>query len=148
MSEWHLDELRAALLQRGWKVLAVHPGDDYAVSGSWEIQRSTRLPSVFIDFNGLDAHRCLPMDDAYACEVRGGKPDLYFYRPGDKWRAKLKAFVLELDMITTFPAGALPLRRVWDEHTLAEMLREPRAILFLHAMWSIPSFTRWTAFQH
>jgi hypothetical protein len=148
MSEWHLDELRAALTNRGWKVLAVHPGDDYAVSGSWEIERSTRYPPLFIDFNGLDDDRCLPIEQAYVCEVRGGKPDLYFHRPGDKWRAKLKAFVLNLDILTSFPGGTLQVRRVEDRLTMEDVLVADRAILCLHAEWSTPSVMAWKSFHH
>jgi hypothetical protein len=148
MSEWHLEELRAALIHRGWKILTVHTGDDYAISGSWEIQRSTRVPPLFINFYGFDDDRCLPMEQAYACEVRGGNPDLYFHRPGDKWRAKLRAFVLELDIITSFPAGTQPLSRVEDEQSMRQLLAADRAILCLHAEWSIQSVMAWKSFHH
>jgi hypothetical protein len=88
------------------------------------------------------------MEEAYACEVRGGTPDIYFHRSGEKWRAKLKAFVLELDVITSFPAGTLPLRRIQDEKSMADLLAADRAILCLHAEWSMTSVMAWKSFQH
>ena len=98
MAEWHLRDLRNAITRRGWTILAEHPGDDARVSGSWEVQRSTRTPPLFIDFDGFDDLRCLPMDMSYACHVRGGA-GLYFSRPGERWRADLDAFVRSLDTI-------------------------------------------------
>ena len=148
MSEWHLDELRAALLNKGWKLVAVHGGDGHAVSGSWEIQRSTRHPPLWLDFNGRDDLKCLPMSESYACEVRGLGPQLYFRRPGDKWRTELEAFVCNLDALTCFPRPTLPLRRIEDERTMSDMLAARRAILCLHAEWSMPSHMAWKSFQN
>ena len=106
MSEWHLDDLRAALINRGWRILQVHPGDDYAVSGSWEIQRSTRVPPLWIDFEGLDDLRTLPMDKSYGCHVRGGPSSLYFRRPGGRWQTELEKFVTSLDAVTSTSGDA------------------------------------------
>jgi hypothetical protein len=36
MADSHLMELRASLEKRGWQVAAELPGDDRAISGSWE----------------------------------------------------------------------------------------------------------------
>ena len=102
MAEWHLTDLRNALRRRGWAVLAEHTGDDARVSGSWEIQRSTAVPPLFIDFDGLDDLLCLPMSESYACHVRGGA-GLYFRRPGDRWRAELEAFVRSIDTTPAQP---------------------------------------------
>lgn len=57
MSKPHLRELEEALNRKGWRIVAVHPGDDYRISATWEIQRSSRQASVFIDFDGLAAGR-------------------------------------------------------------------------------------------
>ncbi len=40
MSRPHLLELEAALVRKGWRVTAVHPGNEYDISAAWEIQRS------------------------------------------------------------------------------------------------------------
>ena len=97
MADWHLDDLRKALANGGWKLLAIHDGDGRAISGSWEIQRSTRKAPAMIDFDGLDDLSCLPMNESYACHVRGGGPSLYFSKPGPKWREELTAFVHALN---------------------------------------------------
>ena len=99
MAEQHLRELRDALSRRGWRILGERPGDDYRVSGSWEIQRSTRVPPVLIDFNGLDDMACLPMQECYGCAIRGHQaPGLYFSKGyGKHWQADLEAFVQSLD---------------------------------------------------
>ena len=44
MPDWHLQEIRDALEARGWKIVAKHPGDDYEISATWEIERSTKNP--------------------------------------------------------------------------------------------------------
>jgi hypothetical protein len=51
MAQWHLDDLRNALNQKGWRVLAELDGNDYDISGSLEIQRSTKRPALHIDFD-------------------------------------------------------------------------------------------------
>ena len=40
MSKRHLVALEEVLARRGWHVVAVHPGDNYRVSASWEIKRN------------------------------------------------------------------------------------------------------------
>src|SRR5262245_33525375 len=101
VAEWHLRELRDTLSRRGWRVLTEHPGDDYRVSGSWEIQRSTRAPPLIIDFDGLDDMACLPMQECYGCEVRGHQTSsVYFGKArGRRWLADLEAFVQSLDSL-------------------------------------------------
>jgi hypothetical protein len=96
MAEWHLRDLRNALARRGWTIVAEHPGDDARVSASWEVRRSTKDSTLFIDFHGLDDLRCLPIIESYACRVRAGA-GLYFGRPGDRWRQALNEFVRSLD---------------------------------------------------
>lgn len=100
MARWHLDELRDALERKGWRVVAELPGDDYRVSATWELQRSGDPRSLLIDFDGLDDLNVLPLDESYACRVRGTDCSLYFGRRGETgsakrthWRDELKAFV-------------------------------------------------------
>jgi hypothetical protein len=114
VSKPHLLALEEALLRKGWRVVAVHPGDDYRISATWEIQRSSRGPSLFIDFDGLDDLACLPLEESYGCHVRGrpAKDEtarLYFRRPNKSrtlWEQDLAAFVLALDNEGTAEPGA------------------------------------------
>ncbi|MEO7715830.1 MAG: hypothetical protein ABIY70_06500 [Capsulimonas sp.] len=98
MADWHLKELDEALSAKGWRIVAHHPGDDYNVSASWEVQRSTRFPSVFIDFDGFDDMVCLPLEKAIGCDIRDlPTPSLYFRSRNAKWSEELRAFVKALD---------------------------------------------------
>lgn len=72
-------------------------GNDCDISGSWQIQRSTRKRPLHVDFEGLDDMQTLPMDRAYACHVRERrKLSLYFSRQRT-WDVGLKTFISELD---------------------------------------------------
>lgn len=104
MSTPHLDALENELTSKGWRIIARHPGDDYRVAATWEIQRSSFEPSVFIDFDGMDLSGdfCLPLGEAYSCHVKGDETkDLYFRRVNrskDLWTSELKAFVQSLQV--------------------------------------------------
>ncbi len=108
MSEWHLREIRNALEARGWKIITEHPGDDYRVSATWEIERSTMDPPVFIDFEGLDDLITLPLEQSYSCRIRGhDSPGLYLGRKGEggsrrrqNWQSDLKKYLSELDRMS------------------------------------------------
>jgi hypothetical protein len=99
MSKPHLRALEEALARRGWRVAAVHPGDDYRISATWEIRRSGDRSSLFIDFDGmgLDGDRCLPLEESYGCAVRGrDSVSLYFRkinRSRQLWEKELADFV-------------------------------------------------------
>jgi len=103
MSKPHLQELEQALARRGWEVIAVHPGDGYSISATWEILRSSRQPSLFIEFDGMDADgdSRLLLEESYGCQVRGRKvARLYFRRVNRSrslWEQELAAFVDALD---------------------------------------------------
>lgn len=105
MAEWHLEELRDALEKKGWRIIAELPGDDYAISAVWEIQRSARRPSLFIEFNGKDDMVTLPVERSYGCQLRGRESiQLYFGKRGDAlsqrrhiWRQDMRRFVEGLD---------------------------------------------------
>ena len=99
MARWHLDELRAALERRGWNIVVVE-GDDYRISGTWQLRRSNDLRIVLVDFEGLDDLKTLPLEQSYACRVRGTANSLYFGRRGrsgsssrERWRTELGLFV-------------------------------------------------------
>ncbi|HXG68394.1 MAG TPA: hypothetical protein VNO70_25085 [Blastocatellia bacterium] len=107
MANWHLEELRNALERRGWRIVSELPGDGYAISASWEIQRSDKAPSLFIDFNGLADMVTLPIEKSYGCQVRGYESlSLYFRKRGETgsnrkqiWQSDLKQFIESLDTI-------------------------------------------------
>ena len=104
MSKQHLQALEEALLRNGWQVAAVHPGDDYRISATWEIPRGGS-PTVFIDFDGMDDTVCLPLEQSYGCRIRArsGKDEaagLYFRKRNKSrrlWEQDLAAFVLALE---------------------------------------------------
>lgn len=117
MSASHLRALEKALACRGWRVAAVHPGDDYRVSGSWELHRSGTAP-ILIDFDGMgpDLDRCLPFEESYGCQVRGRvSVSLYFRRVNrsiELWQRELVEFVQKLDAGTEAMAnGGRPAAR-------------------------------------
>lgn len=108
MSVSHLNALEQHLAQRGWRVVAVHPGDGVSTSASWEIQRSTRHPSLVLDFDGMDpmGRCCLPLEDSYSCTLRGYRNvSLYFRRrivaSRRLWDADVQEFVDALDRIAS-----------------------------------------------
>jgi hypothetical protein len=99
MAQWHLDELRVALERMGWRIGEL-PGDDYRLSATWALKRAAQLNETFIDFEGLDDMRTLPVVESYACLERGTQNSLYFGRHGEGgsptregWKANLAAFV-------------------------------------------------------
>ena len=98
MAEWHLEDLRCALEKRGW-LITVHAGDDYRSSGTWELRRPRDTKAVWIDFNGLDDMRTLPVGQSYGCERRGTSIGLYFRRAraADIWKRELATFLESLE---------------------------------------------------
>jgi hypothetical protein len=109
MSQFHLDELRKALTRRGWGIVNELPGDDYKISGSWEIRRSTKSSTLFIDFDGFDDMQCRPLTASYACRIRG-HPSLaiYFGRSRKTWNAALMTFLAGVDSLS----GPGPARKI------------------------------------
>ena len=54
MSKNHLLALEEALASKGWRVVAVLPGDDYRISATWQVERGGGQSRLFIDFDGLE----------------------------------------------------------------------------------------------
>jgi hypothetical protein len=107
MAQWHLDELRGTLERKGWKITEL-PGDDYRLSATWSLNRSAQSPEAFIDFEGLDDMKTLPIVESYACSERGKPNSLYFGRRGERhsrtresWKAELEVFVRAIDGVRT-----------------------------------------------
>jgi hypothetical protein len=99
MGDTHQQELRTALEEKGWRVISQEEGDGYRISGVWRIQRSTRLPPTQILFQGLDDMRTLPVEQAYACEIKDHKGIGLYFGSMKEFRKALPAFVRALDML-------------------------------------------------
>src|SRR5262245_40369167 len=100
MAQWHLDELRAALERRGWRMSEELPGNDYDISATWKLIRSGTDGEVLIDFDGLDDMNTVPIAESFGCRARGTGLKLYFRRRGksdppqrERWRSDLMSFV-------------------------------------------------------
>jgi len=99
MGDTHLDELRNALENKGWKVISQDEGDGYSISAVWHIQRSTRAEPTALLFEGLDDMRTLPIEQAYACKVKGRKNASLYFGSMKEFRKALLGFVSALDRI-------------------------------------------------
>jgi predicted transcriptional regulator len=111
MSESNLKDLRAALTRSRWRIVAEHEGNDYDISGSWELHRDREDEAFYVDFKGLDDLEVLPIAKSYACDLRSNPTvSLYFRRTGvgggkrrQLWLRELDAFVERLDEIARTP---------------------------------------------
>lgn len=99
MAQWHLDELEQALSKRGWRLVARLQGDGYRVSVTWQLERGNDARKIFVDFDGLDDLRTLPLEQSYGCQQRGTSNSLYFGRRGARttWIESLEKFVGQLE---------------------------------------------------
>ncbi|MBR9860216.1 hypothetical protein GYB22_05620 [bacterium] len=88
--DWHLKELENQIQQSGWKITARLPGDNYSISGIWEISRNS---TQHIEFNGLDDMETRPIERAYGCRIKGTDISLYFHGKGETWEKALTDFV-------------------------------------------------------
>ena len=105
MAQWHLEELRAALSQQGWRVTQELPGDDYEISGTWQVERAGNRQPLLIDFEGQGDMNVLPLERSYGCRLRAGDASLYFRRRGtndpkarERWVLELSNFVESLNV--------------------------------------------------
>ena len=98
MSQVHLKDLRNALEKNRWIVVEETAGNDYDVSGTWIVNRIDGSATIHIDFCGLDDLETLPMDNAYACEVRENwEIGASFTRKNRSWPSELAKFIQELN---------------------------------------------------
>ncbi len=99
MGDTHLNELRRALQDKGWRVLSEREGDGYKISRAWQIQRSTTAAVTELLFDGLDDLQVLPIERAYACHVAGRRSvSIYFGSMKEFWKA-LPTFMSRLDSL-------------------------------------------------
>ena len=102
MAEWHLESLRNELERNHWRVIEELDGNDYDISGVWEIARPDGTSARRIEFEGLDEMRTLPVAKSYSCRLQENHAvSLYFRRPGERWARELAAFVSQLGSDTT-----------------------------------------------
>ncbi|HYE71935.1 MAG TPA: hypothetical protein VEF04_01335 [Blastocatellia bacterium] len=107
MAQWHLQEIREAFENRGWRFVGELPSDDHNVSAYWQFQRSPKEPVITIAFEGLDDLETLPLEQAYGCHIVGQETiGLYFKRRSrdDKERHKIwrKSLVEFIDQVNKF----------------------------------------------
>ncbi|MCC6741688.1 MAG: hypothetical protein IT452_21800 [Planctomycetia bacterium] len=103
LANWHLQELRAAIEARGWRITEL-PGDDYRYTARWRLRRGNDRRVPVIAFEGLDDMVTLPIEKAYGVVGEGLPASLYFRRRGksgsaarSRWKRELAAFVAALD---------------------------------------------------
>ncbi len=107
MADWHLAELEAELTRRGWRIVTVSEGNDYDVSAVWELYCGGVDQTLFVEFEGLDDMRTLPLEECYGCRVRGAEGEgLYFSKKGvsgsgrrESWKRELEQFVSSLGSV-------------------------------------------------
>jgi hypothetical protein len=109
MAQWHLDELRAALQQRGWGI-EQREGEGYRGAARWVLRRAgvrygkAETRELVLEFGVHDARGVLPLDQAWSCAVPALGLDLYFTQPGLphsesrlRWQARLGDFARALE---------------------------------------------------
>ncbi len=109
MAKWHLQELRIALEQKGWRLIAEEPGDDNSISAYWNLQRSLNDPTLLIGFEGQGETGFLPLHKTYGCSIVGKENiGLYFTKRSQEnkerhqeWQRALQEFIgrLELELL-------------------------------------------------
>ena len=101
MGDTHLHELRSVLEKKGWNVLSEDEGDGYRISAVWRVQRSTRVGLTELLFEGVDDLCCLPLEQAYACKVKGWKNASLYFGSMKEFRKALPEFIAALDRVET-----------------------------------------------
>jgi hypothetical protein len=99
VGDTHLNELRLALEDRGWRVSSEREGDGYKISRAWQIQRSTKAAVTELLFDGQDDLQVLPIERAYACHVAGRKNLSIYFGSMKEFRKALPTFMSGLDSL-------------------------------------------------
>lgn len=95
MSIESLKNLRNALEKNHWRINQELPGDDYHISGYWEISRPNGDSKFVIEFEGLDDMETLPMNKAYGFRL-SEHPNIGAYmgsRKTKSWPKELNSFI-------------------------------------------------------
>jgi hypothetical protein len=102
MSEAHLVDLRNHLARHHWHIARELPGDGHRISAVWEIVRPSGVPSLHLEFEGLNEAAVLPLDQAYGCHVKeAADVRAYFARINRSWPEELDAFLGKLNGLAT-----------------------------------------------
>ena len=104
MSLSHIKELRDALAEQGWNVVAerLRGEDNVEGAATWEVRRDKGDSIVLIDFAGFGAMgEDISVENSYGCGVRGRR-DLGIYfrrinRSRELWLRELAVFVASLE---------------------------------------------------
>lgn len=100
MSACHLDMLRRALEENHWVFFGDEPGNDYDISGIWNIARPNGDSRLQLAFSGLDDLDTLPLERSYGCHVVGEENvGLYFGRIGRSIPGELARFMEALSRL-------------------------------------------------
>ena len=96
----HLKQLRNALEINHWRIDEELSGNEHDISGYWKISRPNGDTRLTIEFEGMDALKVLPIEEAYGCRV-SEVPDVtaYFSRANRSWPSELKGFVSQLNKV-------------------------------------------------
>jgi len=110
MAQWHLDELRAALLKRSWDI-EEREGEGYRGAARWALRRTGgnveqyAWRELLLEFGVHDERGVLPLEEAWSCAVPALGLNLYFTQPGLphsesrlRWQARLGDFARALDV--------------------------------------------------
>lgn len=76
MSNQYIEKLETAFTQKGWRILEKKERIDWAISGIWTIQRSTKVSPIHLEFDGRDglgSNKVTPMVSCDGCYVRQRK---------------------------------------------------------------------------
>lgn len=102
MSQAHLEELHKALSRHGWQVTERRRGDEGANgAGTWQLRRYEGGPPLLLDFAGFGGlGEDIPLEESYACQLRGTNRHLYFSRINKsrkRWLSELESFMRFID---------------------------------------------------
>ena len=100
MSEIHLSDLRSQLENNHWIISNELNGNDYDISGVWEIETIDKKYRFSILFEGLEETGVLPLNKSYGCRVKE-HPEIraYFSRKSRSWPNELNEFIVGLKNI-------------------------------------------------
>jgi len=103
MSNQYIEKLESGLIEKGWKILQKEEEVDWAISGVWKIQRSSKISPFYLEFDGMDAigsNKITPMVSSDGCYIRGNKNIYLRFKNYEKeWSKKLNLFLSELDRL-------------------------------------------------
>ena len=93
---------RKILENSHWVIASEFEGNEYDVSGVWQVSRPDGANKMHIEFEGLDDMNTLPVEESYGCRVKEAPNiNLHFSRVGRSWSKELTKFINELNDVAT-----------------------------------------------